>query len=723
MSIKFKQNGQWVKIPTPSQIDDSVASAATTYSSNKINEIIPQDIAKYLLEHKDELGTDDFTKLKNVPFTTINTANKSEFTTLKGILDHPDGMYLVDDCGVTNGDEQLTIASFKGHCSTMLMASIAQFKEIVDSDEIRCYKGSTIYILTDGNISNGATRYVSICNVPMGVSGGSVEPDRASSDAGTSVVNIEVQAVEDRSSGTVTYSYDIDGGTQTLFTHSGYASILNSYANAYVAGGLISGKSSYSPGQLIQVVGDIDSWAGGCRFTGVDASEFKSPLTLINNENAINYNTLDKLCHLDDGLYLCKDTYKANQDYIVNITFKGIDIVQSVGAMYGGTEPTPESTTVRCKNGCLISVSTITSLHKNIRITQSAEIISNDNDFCGDIYISAQADSGNTENPVYGVTGDSVNYIRPFNYTSLLNTYFPSAVLSNAFGSEAQNLNGKLAKWQTSGSRVILTGADIKESPIIEVNDSNWSNFDTLQKWMNANAGTYLVKTTKLIVSVAGVDKTKSSDNSFSSTLNIPSDTYVYVYSTDDSNSSATNFKNVVFQKADNMPSGYYGEWMTFKWDSRTTYSADNVELYPLMTAAMNGAASIDMLMVVLNLFADLSATDAGKVVKVASGDDADSFKFQAVDITLIGNSTAITPAQVLAAVNEGKTTTITHTDATHGTFKFTSFGVVSATSGDAVSSSITYGTGADSLVLYTLIGDVTKGTWTLYSKNLTVSA
>lgn len=722
MSIKFKQNGQWVKIPTPSQIDDSAASAATTYSSNKINEIIPQNIAKYLLEHKDELGTDDFTKLKNVPFTTINSTNKSEFTTLKGILDHPDGMYLVDDCGVTNGDEQLTIASFKGHCSTMLMASIAQFKEIVDSDEIRCYKGSVIYILTDGNISNGATRYVSICNVPMGVSGGSVEPDRASSDVGTSVVNIEIQAVEDRSSGTVTYSYDIDGGTNTLFNQPQYKTMITSYTNMLVSGGTITGKSNYSPNQLVKVVEDADCKLG-YRFTGVDASEFKSPITVVNNENATNYNTLDKLCHLDDGLYLCKDTYKKNQEYIVDIGFKGIDLLQSVGGMFGGTEPTPENTTVRCKNGCLISVSTITSVHKNIRITQSAESISNDNDFCGDIYISAQADSGDTENPVYGVTGDSVNYIRPFNYVSLLNTYFPSAVLGNAFGSEAQNLNGKLAKWQTSGSGVVLTGADGNYLPIIEINDSNLSNFNTLQKWMNANAGTYLVKTTKLTVDAAGVDQTKSSDNSFSSTLNIPSDTYVYVYSTDDSNSSATNYKNVVFQKADNMPSGYYGEWMTFKWDSRTTYSADNVELYPLMTAAMNDAASIDMLMVVLNLFADLSATDAGKVVKVASGDDADSFKFQAVDITLIGNSTAITPAQVLAAVNEGKTTTITHTNATYGTLKFTSFGVVTTASGDIVSSSITYGTNADSLILYTLIGDVTKGTWTLYSKNLTVSA
>ena len=730
MSIKFKQNGQWVKIPTPSQIDDSVASATTTYSSNKINEIIPQDIAKYLLEHKDELGTDDFTKLKNVPFTTINTTNKSEFTTLKGILDHPDGMYLVDDCGATDGDAQLTIAPFKGHCSTILMASIAQFQQVMDSEEIGCYKGSTIYILTGGDISKGATRYVSICNVPAGVSGeGSASsPDRTFPDAGTSVFRIEVHPVEDRSHYPITYSYDIDGGTETYFTIPTYESMLSLYAASLVAGSVVGGEvsSSFSPGQLVKVIENKDAPFNSCIFTGVDASEFKSPLTLITNENATNYNTLDKLCHLDDGLYLCKDAYKANQDYIVDITFKGMDVIKFVSDMYSGTESTPESTTVRCKNGCLISVSSITSIHKNIRITQSAEETNSnaDDELFGDIYISAKSDDGSTaENPVYGVTGDSVNYIRPFAFTSVLNTYYPAAVLSNAFGSESQNLNGKLAKWETSGQGVVLTGADIKESPIIEVNDSNWSNFDTLQKWMNASAGTYLVKTTKLTVSAEGVDQTKSSDNSFSRTLSIPSDTYVYVYSTDDSNSSATDFKNVVFQKADNMPSGYYGEWMTFKWDTRHIYSADNVELYPLMTAAINGAYAIDMVMEVLNLFADIGASDVGKVVKISSGADAGSIKFQAVDITLIGNSTAITPAQVLAAVNEGKTTTITYTDATHGTFKFTSFGVVSTASGDTVSSSITYGTSVDSLTLYTLIGDVTNGTWTLYSKNLTVSA
>lgn len=747
MSIKFKQNGQWVKIPTPSQIDDSAASAATTYSSNKINEIIPQDIAKYLLEHKDELGTDDFTKLKNVPFTTINTTNKSEFTTLKGILDHSDGMYLVDDCGVTNGDEQLTIASFKGHCSTMLMASIAQFQEIVDSDEIRCYKGSVIYILTEGNISNGATRYVTVCNVPMGVSGGSVAPDGASSDAGTSVVNIEVYPVEDRSSGTVTYSYDIDGGTQTLFTQPQYVSMLTPYTNALVSGGMITGKSSYSPNQLVKVVENTDSQLGYV-FTGVDASEFKSPFTLITNENATNYNTLDKLCHLDDGLYLCKDTYKTNQDYIVDITFKGIDVVQSVSDMYSGTESTPESTTVRCKNGCLISVSSITSINKNIRITQSAEetdSTAHSEQLFGDIYISAKADdgTGTTENPVYGVTGDSVNYIRPFDFTSVLNTYYPAAVLSNAFGSEAQNLNGKLAKWQTSGSQVVLTGADIKESPIIEVNDSNWSNFDTLQKWFEAEPGVYYINCTPVRDSVGDIKSYKSitagftfsdpSNNNNSTTvtnktIKLPYRCYIYVNKLDDSGGGWYRDTNVYFPFVSDTDLGSgmcSNRFLNFSYSKMTgnTLTPENINMTDFGMIMQFGQSSYEVIFALINIFNDLSSSDVGKVVKVASGDDADSYKFQAVDITLIGNSTSITPAQVLAAVNEGKTTTITHTDATHGTFKFTSFGVVSTASGDTVSSSITYGTSADSLVLYTLIGDVTKGTWTLYSKNLTVSA
>ena len=707
----------------------------TTKDANTIYYLT--DTGKIYLGEKMYGGTD-------MPFTTINTTNKSEFTTLKGILDHPDGMYLVDDCGVTNGDEQLTIASFKGHCSTMLMASIDQFKEIVDSDEIRCYKGSIIYILTEGDISNSsATRYVSIYNVPMGGSGEVSDPRRAMPDAGTSVFNIEIHPVEDRSHNPITYSYDIDGGTETYFTHPADESMLISQATALVAGGMITGKSSYSPGQLIQVIEDKGAWSNGCIFKGVDASEFKSPFTLITNENATNYNTLDKLCHLDDGLYLCKDTYKTQQDYIVDITFKGIDILKSVGAMYGGTELTPENTTVRCKNGCLISVSTITSLHKNIRITQSAETISNDNDFCGDTYISAQADGGNTENPVYGVTGDSVNYIRPFNYASLLNTYFPYSVLGNAFGSEAQKLNGKLAKWQTSGSGVVLTGADIKESPIIEVNDSNWSEFDSLDKWFTKEPGVYYINCTPIKNSTGNIQSYKSitagftfkdpANNNTDTTvtgkiITLPYRCYVYINKVDSSGGGWYRDTNVYFPIVSdiNLGSGKCSNtFLNFSHSavSSNSITPESIHMTDFGMVMQFGQASYESISYLANIFNDLSASDAGKVVKVVNGDDADSYKFQATDITLIGNSTAITPAQVLAAVNEGKTTTITHTDTTHGTFKFTSFGVISAASGDTVSSSITHGTGADSLTLYTLIGDVTNGTWNFYSKSLTVNA
>lgn len=748
MSIKFKQNGQWVKIPTPSQIDDSAASAATTYSSNKINEIIPQGIAKYLLEHKDELGTDDFTKLKNVPFTTINTTNKSEFTTLKGILDHSDGMYLVDDCGVTNGDEQLTIASFKGHCSTMLMASIAQFQEIVDSDEIRCYKGSVIYILTEGNISNGATRYVTICNVPMGVSGGSVAPDMASSDAGTSVVNIEVHPVEDRSSGTVTYSYDIDGGTQTLFTQPQYVSMITPYTNALVSGGMITGKSSYSPNQLVKVVEDADCRLG-YRFTGVDISEFKSPLTLITNENATNYNTLDKLCHLDDGLYLCKDTYKTNQDYIVDITFNGIDLADTIASSFTGTEPTPDAHgNTKCKNGAIISVVTQEGNTKNkvVRITHglNADASGNGQGFY-DIYIIAEPDDSSTASTlVYGVTGENVRYYRPFSVNTIYGSVLPFIAMNQTLFDGA-NANGKMAVWNKSESAEMPTlgFADIPTSPIIEVNDSNWNNFDTLQKWFEAEPGVYYINCTPVRDSVGDIKSYKSitagftfsdpSNNNNSTTvtnktIKLPYRCYIYVNKLDDSGGGWYRDTNVYFPFVSDTDLGSgmcSNRFLNFSYSKMTgnTLTPENINMTDFGMIMQFGKSSYEVIFALINIFNDLSSSDVGKVVKVASGDDADSYKFQAVDITLIGNSTSVTPTQVLSAVNEGKTTIITHTDATHGTFKFTSFGVVSAASGDAVSSSITYGTSADSLTLYTLIGDVTNGTWTLYSKNLTVSA
>ena len=714
-------------------------------------------------------------KMYGVPITTINTTNKSEFTTLKGILNHPDGMYLVDDCGVTNGDPQLTIASFKGHCSTMLMVSISQFNEIVDADEMKCYKGSVIYVQTDGDISDSsATRYVSICNVPAGESGEGdpSSPDRTFPGAGTSVFRIEIHPFEDRSSGTVKYSYDIDGGTQTLFTHPGYASLLNSYANTLIAGGLLNGKSSYSPGQLIQVVEDRDSWygytdhEGGYRFTGVDASEFKSPFTIITNENATNYNTLDKLCHLDDGLYLCKDTYKTNQDYIVDITFKGINLVDATTASFTGTPPTPDTNgNTTCKNGAIISVVTQEGSTKNkiVRITHglSANINTQGNGF-DDIYIVAEPDDSSTASTlVYGVTGENVQYYRPFGVNTIYGSLFPLAAMSNSL--MGGSVNGKkMAVWNRSedADMPTLGFADMPTSPIIEVNDSNWSNFDTLQKWFAAEPGVYYINCTPVKTTISGIErvesyKTISAGFHFSNymgdqgntvtvadgQIQLPYKGLVYVTSTDQSGGGWYRDLHVYFPQVSGV-SGTglsHGEVTSYSLDFQyslihgpatvANVTADNVGLTDLGSGASAMAYMSQMttaLMPIMGYFENLKSSDIGKLVKIASPSSSDygnEYEFQAADITLIGNSTAITPAQVLAAVNEGKTTTITHTDATHGTFKFTSFGVIAATSGDAVSSSITYGTGADSLTLYTLIGDVTNGTWKLYSKSLTVSA
>lgn len=392
---------------------------------------------------------------KGVPITTINTTNKSEFTTLKGILNHPDGMYLVDDCGVTNGDPQITIAPFKGHCSTVLMVSIAQFQQVMDSEEISCYKGSTIYILTGGDISEGAARYVSICNVPAGVSGeGSASsPDRTFPNAGTSVFRIEVHSVEDRSHYPITYSYDIDGGTETYFTAPTYESLFSSYANSLVAGSVIGGADSrFSPGQLIKVVENKDAPFNSCVFTGVDASEFKSPFTVITNENATNYNTLDKLCHLDDGLYLCKDTYKTNQDYIVDITFKGINLADATTASFTGTPPTPDTNgDTKCKNGAIISVVTQTGSTRNkiVRITHglSANIDLSRGQGFEDIYIVAKPDNSSTDsNLVYGVTGENVEYYRPFGANAIFGSLLPFTAMSSSL--MGGSVNGtKMAVW------------------------------------------------------------------------------------------------------------------------------------------------------------------------------------------------------------------------------------------------------------------------------------
>lgn len=498
----------------------------------------------------------------SVPITVINAENYENFTTLQGILDHPDGMYLVDDCGVTGGDAQLTIESFKGHAIQILLMSMTQFQTVVEGPEIMCYKGSTISILTDGEISKGATRYISICNTPCGVSGEGDpdDPSRVFPGAGTSIVKIEIHAVEDRSSGKVVYSYDIDGGTKTLFTYPAYDSMLNMYTTGAVAGGILTGKSSYTPGQLVGVVQNTDNLAG-YNFTGVDASVFKSPFTLITNDNADNYNTLDKLCHLDDGLYLCKDTYNTTKkDYIVEVSFKGIELLEAWQlSMAGddGSSVTPRGQAVYCKNGAIISVATQTNNSKNkvVRITHglNGDTSTSHGNLFEDVYIIASPDDSSASTLVYGVTGTGTMYYQPMGW-GLVNNYAVSqTILQNAYYDS--DIVGKMAVWE-------------------KINDN-----------------------------------------------------------------------------AACMKLGY----------------------------------------------ADIPSA-------------------------LVGASTAVTPAQVKSSVETGQPVSVSHTDSTYGTLTFTGFGIVTTASGSTVSASITYGTATDSFMLFTLMGDVTKGTWTMYSRSVPTS-
>lgn len=47
MGLKYKNsNGKWVPVPIPSEINDTKAGSATTYSSNKIEEIVSNKIDK-----------------------------------------------------------------------------------------------------------------------------------------------------------------------------------------------------------------------------------------------------------------------------------------------------------------------------------------------------------------------------------------------------------------------------------------------------------------------------------------------------------------------------------------------------------------------------------------------------------------------------------------------------------------------------------------------------
>ena len=255
------------------------------------------------------------------------------------------------------------------------------------------------------------------------------------------------------------------------------SSMLQSTLNNYISlifTPLSSPDTVPKDGQLAQWEGDADH---GFKLKGVDAPKGSS-INVIEEKDKDKYNTLDKLCHLEDGLYLCKDTYKANQDYIVDITFKGINLADAATASFTGTPPTPDTNgSTKCKNGAIISVVTQEGSTKNkiVRITHGLSAnISTQGEGFEDIYIVAKPDDSSTASTlVYGVTGTNVRYYRPFSVNTIYGSLFPFAAMSNSL--MGGSVNGKkMAVWdRPEGADMPTLGfADIPTSDKIQENES-----------------------------------------------------------------------------------------------------------------------------------------------------------------------------------------------------------------------------------------------------------
>lgn len=305
MSIKFKQNGQWVKIPTPSQIDDSAASAATTYSSNKINEIIPQNIAKYLLEHKDELGTDDFTKLKNTPYTLIGKAD-TKFTSI-------DTMYSYDTESSSlkqNVDNGLYLLKEDIDFSAKHTMNFYEYAPLSMS-------GSEEFSITNWTftIPKGSTMSVQDTLVTI-VCPRSIEYEMKTPDgsAGDSAKTFMFGALNgDNNVSCICLAKD---GLESPYTY--YDAILY---------GIFSNVGNFSEGQPIVTA---NSYQGSGSIPLFKLGEAGATTTSITDDNYTNYTTTEKLSKLTAGLYY------VNTDKL-SVNLKGIDIKSQISTLFPQT--------------------------------------------------------------------------------------------------------------------------------------------------------------------------------------------------------------------------------------------------------------------------------------------------------------------------------------------------------------------------------------------------
>lgn len=305
MSIKFKQNGQWVKIPTPSQIDDSAASAATTYSSNKINEIIQQDIAKYLLEHKDELGTDDFTKLKNTPYTLIGKAD-TKFTSIDTIysydtesanpkLNVDEGMYLLKEDIDFSATHTMNFYEYV----PLSMSGSEEFS--ITNWTFTIPKGSTMSV-QDTFVTIVCPRSIDYeMKTPNGSDGDSAKTFMFGALNGDNNVSCICLAKD---------------GLESPYTY--YDAILY---------GIFSNVGNFSEGQPIVTA---NSYQGSGSTPLFKLGEAGATTTSITDDNYTNYTTTEKLSKLTAGLYY------VNTDKL-SVNLKGIDIKSQISTLFPQT--------------------------------------------------------------------------------------------------------------------------------------------------------------------------------------------------------------------------------------------------------------------------------------------------------------------------------------------------------------------------------------------------
>ena len=621
MSIKFKQNGQWIKIPTPSQIDDTTESLATTYSSKKINEVSLETVKNYINEHKSEFGTDDFTKLKNIPFTLIS-ANDSRFDTNENILKDGDGevpnvadgtyMFSEDRNITINGCLDVYLYSGREYLESVCPLQIKKGSILVKTGVQFSIFGATIQDVDSENSSGyeyDYTKCITIMSFPFDHIPGI--PD----DGGYLILGITQMDMYNNLYTFGMYSWWAIGSSETAVLEDG--SVLT-----YV------GTDDLSPKFEPRKLPVINS-------------------TNINDDNYTSYNTLSKLASLDYGTYL------VNTDSLSITTSGSNGFYNSALALFAELAGVKEqySNRIYPQKGSYIyiyqSVDQDTSNKSKIIYIQTPKAVSE--------YLRNYRRS--TGEPIIVVAGVGSNDLTVYDFgdidtLNMMASQYSALALSKsveaALNSETSNWNGKVAKWEEDSNGILqLTYTDNAGSksviPVTEIDNTNFSNYDTLQKWMNLDEGVYWFgdigdesttqqhspyKVSKKI-GILGTITTQDGETPIENASIRPcSYSYVVVSRANESGSATGTAKRVYFDRVGDNDAGAgvlsAGGPLSFSWDSRDIFNASNVTITDPTAAYLYSSYGIQGVMALSQLFGNIDGeNDSGKFLKLQSSEES----------------------------------------------------------------------------------------------------